>query len=339
MLGVLEMGETPKLIQAEPVVGYCEGMEPEPVKGRVVAIVGFAETTRMQVLKEPESTEIWSLNRCYVFLKRWDRWYEVHEPDLYTGKTGLREEGYLDLLRNSKVPIYMQHPSPEFPMAQKLPKDEIIHMFGQQGEGFDYFTTSIAYMLAHVAYEHKMGQSVSEMHMYGVDMSAYSEYSEQLPCVNFWLGVLMGMGIKVVIPTASPLLKCVAQYGRHGERPMWKMCKERIQHHKEKQAQLQADVSSLVGRNDEYPQFVFPAIDKLIEELHKGEIELDALLAEFKQHFKNRRQEIGQVHANQIAELNSTLGGLREAQHWLVAFNAPQTVNEEPESAKLPSQK
>ena len=36
--------------------------------GRIIAIVGFAETSRDQVKAEPDTTEIWSLNRCYTFL-------------------------------------------------------------------------------------------------------------------------------------------------------------------------------------------------------------------------------------------------------------------------------
>lgn len=320
------------------IVTPMNGMEIEKpkTKGRTVAIVGFAETSRMQVLQEPKDTEIWSLNRCYVFLERWDRWYELHEQDLYTGKTGLREKDYVELLKKSNVPIYMQHPDPMFPKALQFPKDEIIHMFCQQGEnGFDYFTTSIAYMLAHVAYEHKLGQTVAEMHIYGVDMSAYSEYSEQLPCVNFWLGVLMGMGIKVVIPSVSPLLKCAAQYGRHSERPLWKMVSERIQHHKSRQAQLQSDLSALAGMVQEYG-VVFDGMDKMLEELKKGVANPESLINQLKEHFSNRRKELNQAHAQYNADLNATLGSLREAQHMKVAINAPQTDDEEPEIAKLP---
>jgi len=301
-----------------------------PVKGRTIAIVGFAETSRNQVLQEPASTEIWSLNRCYTFLQRWDVWFEVHEEDLYTGKTGLREAGYLDLLRNSKVPIYMQHPSPEFPMSQQFPKNEIVEMFD-----IDYFTTSIAYMLAMVGYQHKLGKSVAEMHIYGVDMSAFSEYSEQLPCVNYWLGVLSGLGIKVVIPSVSPLLKCAMQYGRHGERPLQKMAKERLASHKDKQAQLQADGAAVMGASSEYGT-IFKVIDNLIENIEKGVDTPINLVRAYKDACKTRRNEINQYHSQLNADLNATLGGLREAQHWIVALNAAQTLNEEPEMAKLP---
>ena len=298
--------------------------------GRTVAIVGFAETSRMQVLAEPPETEVWSLNRCHTFLKKWDVWFEVHEEDLYTGKTGLREDGYLKLLKESNVPIYMQHPSPDLPMSLQFPKNEIVEMFG-----IDYFTTSIAYMLAMVGYQHKLGNPVAEMHLYGVDMSAFSEYSEQLPCVNYWLGVLTGLGIKVVIPAVSPLLKCAMQYGRHGERPMQKMAKERLHNHKEKQAQLSADGAAVMGASTEYGN-IFKTLDALIEAVTLGEKPAVELIQQFKEACKTRRNEINQYHAQLNADLNATLGGMREAQHWIVALNAAQTLDEEPEAAKLP---
>lgn len=300
------------------------------VTGRTIAIVGFAETSRMQVLAEPPETEIWSLNRCYVFLKRWDRWFELHEPDLYTGATGLREEGYVQMLKDSNVPIYMQHPDPQFPTAVQFPRDEIVAMFR------DYFTTSIAYMLALVAYEHKLGQTVSEMHMYGVDMSAFSEYSEQLPSVNYWLGVLEGLGIKVVIPSVSPILKCAMSYGQHNERPLQKMAKERLAHHKNQRAQLNADMNAAAGAGGEYTQ-VFKALDELKAEIAKNEQPYDVLIDRVKEWCETRRNEINKFHAQMNADLNAELGAEREVQHWIVALNAAQTAEEEPEAAKMPS--
>jgi hypothetical protein len=302
----------------------------ESKPGRVIAIVGFAETSRDQVHSEPKTTEVWSLNRCNTFLKNWDVWFELHEEDLYSGKTGLREATYMDLLKKSTVPIYMQHPNPEFPMARQFPKNEIVDMFD-----IDYFTTSIAYMIALVAYQHKLGDTVSEMHMYGVDMSAFTEYSEQLPCVNYWLGILTGLGIKVVIPSVSPLLKCAMQYGRHGERPLQKMAKQRLASHKEKQAQLTTDGAAVLGASAEYSN-LFKSLDELIGAVEKAEIAPLDLVKMFKDACKNRQKEINQYHAQLNADLNATLGGLREAQHWIVALNAAQTMDEEPEPAKLP---
>lgn len=307
--------------------------QPKYPDGRTIAIVGFAETSRMRVLAEPDTTEIWSLNRCYTFLPRWDVHFEIHEEDLVKGKTGLREKEYVDMLKSWDCPILMLHPDPSIPNARQLPLTEFNEHFR------DYYTTSIAYMLAMAAYEHEvLGKHIREIHMYGIDMSAYSEYSEQLPCVNYWIGVIEGLlgQHTVVIPSVSPLLKCASSYGRHSERPLWKMAKERLQHHKGKQAQLSADLGALTGRSNEY-EFVFEALKTLNEEIDKGEVEVNELISQLNQHFKVRRQEINKSHAGVHAELNATLGGLREVQHWMVALNAPQTEDEEPDVAKTPS--
>lgn len=298
-------------------------------EGRTVAIVGFAETSRELVKKEPETTEIWSLNRCYTFLHRWDRWFEVHEADLYQGKTGLREASYVEeQLMQSKVDIYMLHPDPNIPRAVQYPKEEIIEYFG-----IDYFTTSIAYMLALAAWENVQGQTITEVQMYGIDMSAFSEYSEQLPSVSFWLGVLKGQGVKINIPSVSPLLKCAMQYGRHGERPLQKMAKERLQHHKGQQAKLNAECSAAAGASSEYGE-VFKRMDEHFEEIKKSP---QKGMEAFAESCKKRRGEINQYQAQCNADLNATLGCIRETQHWIVALNAAQTVDEEPEAAVLPS--
>lgn len=329
--------EAEEYVLGEDVTHLAKATSKKKVAPRTIAIVGFAETSRMQVLTEPDTTEIWSLNRCYTFLKRWDRHFEIHEQDLYMGKTGLREDNYMDLMRSWTCPIYMQHLDPSVPTALQFPKDEIIHdLFPADGEeGFDYFTTSIAYMLAMIAYEHQQGQTVGAMHIYGVDMSAFSEYSEQLPCVNFWLGVLKGMGIKVVIPSVSPLLKCAMQYGRQGEKPLQKMAKERLQSHKDRQAQLLSECAGATGIANEYGN-IFKTLDDMIAQVEKEELDPIQAINVFKDACKNRRNDINQYNAQCNADLNAAMGGLREVQHWMVAFNAAQTEDEEPAAAKLP---
>ena len=46
-----------------------------------VAIVGFAKSTRHLVPYEDMETEIWGINDAYHvkgFMKRWDRWFQLH---------------------------------------------------------------------------------------------------------------------------------------------------------------------------------------------------------------------------------------------------------------------
>lgn len=289
---------------------------------RIICIAGFAETTREYANKEADEVEIWSLNRCYSFLRRWDRHYEVHEEELYSGKTGLREPEYMDLMKSSAVPVYMQHPDPEnFPNAKAIPTKEIV------AAGFrNYFTTSIAHMLAHAAYEHKvLGMTVKEVRIYGVDMSAYQEYSYQRPCVEYWCGVLDGLGIAyqdrrtVVVPTASPMLKSAATYGSHSERALWAQANERIKNFKSSIAELAANVQALTGAVGEYANL--PKHDD----------------PQYAEKLKARHRELSAAHAQFLADLNATMGAQRECQHWLTAVGAPQSEEHEPETIKLPT--
>jgi len=298
---------------------------------RRICISGFAESTRDMANRVDPDVEIWSLNRCYTFLKRWDRWYEVHEPEVYTGKTGLREEGYMDLLRNSKNPVYMLHPDPSIPMATPYPLANI------QSRIRDYFSTSIAYMLAHVCWELINGENITEVMICGVDMAAFSEYSEQRPCVEYWIGQVEGrMDKRMVIPTLSPLVKNAIPYGRRQERVLWAMAKERIGYLKSQQSQISANLQALMGIYSEY-DWVFNTLDQADQKAQEGGFEsYSDMLSKIKNVLKNRRKEVGNNQAQLNADLNANLGKVSEAQHWLTVVGAPQTEDEAQDPVKLP---
>ena len=281
---------------------------------RQIAICGFAESSRDMANKLDKDVEIWSLNRCYTFLKRWDRWYEVHEEELFTGRTGLREAGYVDMLKESKVPIYMMHPDPDIPMARQFPMDEIVASGLRK-----YFTTSISYMLAHAVFEHDQGHRIKEIFMYGIDMSAFSEYSYQRPSVEYWCGVAEGRGIKVTIPDVSPVLKGPL-YGDSSSKALRDVMSERIQGHKSTKAQLAADLQGGSGALYELTHY-WP-------ELRMSPI--------YKVRFKDREKDLNQLINQATADLNSAMGQEREAQHWLSYVGANQREEDEPDSVQLP---
>ena len=52
-----------------------------------------------------------------------------------------------------------------------------------------------------------------EIEVWGVDMAVGSEYQNQRPSCEFWLGVAAGMGIKIHIPAEADLLKSRFLYG------------------------------------------------------------------------------------------------------------------------------
>lgn len=314
--------------------------------GRIICISGFADSSRDMANRLPKDVEIWGLNRCYTYLKRWDRHYEVHEKELTSGQTGQREGDYFERLTKTGMPIYMQHPDPALPHAKQLPTQEMIAHFER-----DYFTTSIAYMIAHAVYEHDLGDTIKELKMFGVDMSAYSEYSFQRPCVEYWLGVAEGRGIKVTIPNVSPVLKAVTNYGRHGERVLWTQASERMAMHKGNIAQLGANVQATVGAAQEYTRVDSPIklMQQINEEIsvdvikHLKKDELVAFMVEFyvaaeqsDAKMTARHQELQNALPQVQADLNAAMGAQRECQHFLTSFGAPQSEAEEPDVIRMP---
>ncbi len=281
---------------------------------RQIAICGFAESSRDMANKLDPDVEIWSLNRCYTFLNRWDRWYELHEEELFSGRTGLRESDYIDLLKGSKVPVYMRHPDTDIPMARQFPMDDML------ASGLrPYFTTSISYMIAHAIYEHDLGDRIKEIFLYGIDMSAFSEYSYQRPSVEYWCGVAEGRGITITVPLIPPVLKG-PMYGDSQSKVLRDVMSERIQIIKGTKSELASDLQGGSG-----------ALHELIK--YWPELRMHPV---YKGRFKTREKDLNQIINQCTADLNHAMGQEREAQHWLTYVGANQSAEDEPDSVKLP---
>lgn len=155
---------------------------------RVVAIAGHAPSSREGVNAEPDSVEIWGLNEGWTFMRRWDKWFEIHNHEVTPGRWA--EIAKLD------CPVYMREVNAEIPKSVKFPMEAVTEKWGL------YLSSTIDYMLALAIYE-----GVDEVHLHGVDMSAHSEYAYQRPSCEYWLGIAKGLGMTVVLPNASPLLR------------------------------------------------------------------------------------------------------------------------------------
>lgn len=273
---------------------------------RTVAIVGFAEASRDRANQEPPTTEIWGLNRCYTILRRWDRWFEMHDGETVAGQNGLREAGYAEVLRQSKAPVYMLEPDSTIPTAVLYPKVEICAAY------LDYFTSSIAYMIALAVYEHNiLKQPIGVLKFFGVEMSSFSEYAYQRSCMEFWLGLAMGCGIKVAFPSTSPVLRAPSYGSRNRAETvsLQAMAQDRVRACNEFNIKVQADVNHTMGR---------------FEELKRVKDKLD------REEYLKRAQLL-QLHIAELtSNLNGNLGALREAHTWFAALNGHQKVTDEP---------
>jgi len=76
------------------------------------------------------------------------------------------------------------------------PLQEIMDVFGT-----DYFTSTVAYAIAWAIFKR-----YDEINLYGVPMEHHTEYAYQRPCVEFWIGLGRGLGIKINIHDEHTIL-------------------------------------------------------------------------------------------------------------------------------------
>jgi hypothetical protein len=162
-----------------------------------VCIVGFARQTRELANEQPSDVEIWGMNISHTFLKRWDRWFQVH-PFIWEGRPMYgRVEAHWRFLQTCGVPVYMTQPHPEIPTATAYPLLAVSTAIGH-----DYLTSSTAYALALAITE-----GVDEIRVVGVHAVTEIEYVEQRPCIEWLLGIAEGRGIRVWLPDGGTLLQ------------------------------------------------------------------------------------------------------------------------------------
>lgn len=170
-----------------------------------LAICGFAISSLHLAPFNNDEFEIWGLNDLHTELKadNISRWFDIHPREqLETMPVRNGTGTYLDGLRSLSCPVYMQDQHSDIPNSIKYPKADMVFKYGS------YFTNSISWMLA-IAID----EGYKEVHIYGVDMAQGSEYHDQRPSCEYFIGLARGKGITVVIPEQSDLLKAPHLYG------------------------------------------------------------------------------------------------------------------------------
>ena len=179
-------------------------------KVKKVAIVGTAMTFKNAPYGDP-SWELWGLNDHWNNMPRATRWFEANYEAACVAPVSHKPSiKRIDWLRKAPIPVYMEQHYDDVPMSVRYPFEEINDWISEiDPSGRDYFTNSVSFMIALAIYE-----GFDVIHLYGVDMAVGSEYEQQRPSCEFWLGVAKGLGIKLYIPDQSDLLKTLAVYGR-----------------------------------------------------------------------------------------------------------------------------
>ncbi len=86
---------------------------------RKIALIGSAQTLDHAPWHDP-SWEIWAHATCHNLCVRVDRYFDLHPWAWITGKN---VPGYVDFLKKTRVPVYLQQRRSEVPASYTYPKD------------------------------------------------------------------------------------------------------------------------------------------------------------------------------------------------------------------------
>jgi hypothetical protein len=169
-----------------------------------VALVGFAPSWVDAPFADP-AVAIWTMNYHHRSVPRTDAVFELHAWATVAAEDGGAHVAPLAALT---CPVYMQTVRPEIPASVAYPIDQMRARYTLPGREQPYFTSTASYMVA-LAIE----QDVDEIALYGIDLAHDSEYGTQRPSCEFFLGVAVGRGIRVVVHPRSDLLTTAFLYG------------------------------------------------------------------------------------------------------------------------------
>lgn len=168
---------------------------------REVAIIGTGQS-----YDEPQDNgvERWVCNGALYTEYGADRWYWMDRPEHLD-----KSPYFKDAMADYKGQIFTQTKWTGYAdRVTVFPLSEI-----QEMDPGAWFTSTIAYMIAHAIYE-----GVDRIYMHGLHkLDALGEYHAQKACLDYWIGFGRGKGIDIVMTgesqLAQPFPKQSAFYG------------------------------------------------------------------------------------------------------------------------------
>jgi hypothetical protein len=166
---------------------------------RKIALVGSAPSSAHLAPYGDPSWTIWACSPAAVpHVRRVDAWFELHPFDDPT-----MTPDYVAFMAQLDKPVYLIEPHVQITQGILYPRDLAEREFGQH-----FFTSSLSWMFALA-----LMQSPQEIGLWGVDMSADTEYGLQRPGCHFFAWVASQRGVKVTVPPQSDLMRPPAPYG------------------------------------------------------------------------------------------------------------------------------
>jgi len=168
-----------------------------------VCLVGAAGPSNRWANDLEPDVEIWAMNMTHRFLQpgKASRWFQMHHR-IHNSQNGHppghfgRPLDHDEFLRSLEIPIYMQEVDPLIPASVRYPIEQVTSRWRA------YFTSTVPYMIALALHE-----GVDELGLLGIYLSSTTERQAHRACVEYWLGVAEGMGVKIVMPDDNPMLQ------------------------------------------------------------------------------------------------------------------------------------
>lgn len=195
-------------------------------------------------------------------------WFELHrwEPPVIGVAEKQRQwfspeyVAWMALRDPERCPVWMYEAVPEIKASRALPIEDLTEKFGTF-----FFTSSISIMIAmairEILKERETRQEPTEdaIGLYGIDMTAHEEYGYQRAGCQHFLLLAADLGIKVVVPAESDLLRPMPIYG---------LCESTHWHVKSiaRKAELQqrlAHAEAQAAASKDQAQFLRGALDDL----------------------------------------------------------------------------
>lgn len=185
-----------------------------------VGILGFSKHVHAAPFDDPSWT-LWGMNGLHRVEKmdkipedRFALWFEPHTPEFLEeygvkAKIGTQQQDWL--AKPHSFPILMQEKYPQWPSSERLPIEKLIKQ-----HGIDYFTSTVAIELAYAL----SLPDVEEIGLWGIDLVHGTEWGDQRPCAEYWIGRAVERGIKVTIPSVSALLSHQYRYAYENPNPL-----------------------------------------------------------------------------------------------------------------------
>lgn len=158
-----------------------------------------------------DGAEVWTVNLGGWVHPYAERTYFMDDPAAFRELSGQTFADYINGLTDGGLTVYAREVWPDMPGVTKLDVDGIAERLG-----IDYFTSTVAYMVAHA-----IDEGVDAIDFWGCyHWEGMAEYTQQKPCLEAWCGYAIARGIAVRFLGGTMLMQPYpGQVKRYGFEP------------------------------------------------------------------------------------------------------------------------